>query len=180
MCNAYSKTKQYLHNSILNSQTFHRTSNTCTNACSMFEKEHTTYNERLYLDEFMQRGVMGLLEIFTDVEEVNLRAGHHNTDESPVVCSQALQGKSVLRKLWPDRWSLRCLWSKASAIVQMLITGPVTHNRAWEPSLAQILTHQMSSTWLLFYTSVLNWDLKTCFIFEWVTYSAKHDFNQCL
>ncbi len=45
----------------------------------------------------MQRGVMGLLEIFTDVEEVNLRAGDHNTDESPVVCSQALQGKSVLR-----------------------------------------------------------------------------------
>lgn len=64
----------------------------------MFEKEHATYNESLYLDEFMQRGVMGLLEIFADVEEVNLRAGHHDTDESPVICSQALQGKSVLRK----------------------------------------------------------------------------------
>lgn len=60
----------------------------------MFEKEHTTYNERLYLDEFMQRGIMGLLEIFADVEEVNLRAGHHDPDKSPVVCSQALQGKS--------------------------------------------------------------------------------------
>lgn len=60
----------------------------------MYDKEHTTYNERLYLDEFMQRGFMGVLELFADVEEVNLRAGHHDTDESPVVCSQPLQGKS--------------------------------------------------------------------------------------
>lgn len=60
----------------------------------MYEKEHTTYNERLYLDEFMQRSIMGLLELFADVEEVNPGAGHHDTGESPVVCSQALQGKS--------------------------------------------------------------------------------------
>lgn len=59
---------------------------------------------------------------------------------------------TALRKLWPGCW---CLRSRASAKLQMLITGPVTHNKVWEPLLAQIHCHQMSSTWLLPSISVL-------------------------
>lgn len=92
----------------LNSLTSNHTSKSCTKACSIFDKEHTTYNERLYLDEFMQRGFMDVLELFADVEEVDLGAGHHDTDESPVVCSQALQGKS--QRLENCRRSLQVLW----------------------------------------------------------------------
>lgn len=66
----------------------------------------------------MQRSFMDVLELFADVEEVNLGAGHYDTDESPVVCPQALQGKSQ-----------RLENSGLTAIVQTLITGPVTHNQ---------------------------------------------------
>lgn len=53
--------------------------------------EHDTYDHRLYLDELVQRGVVSVLELFADVEEVHLGARHHDADQGSVVRTQALQ-----------------------------------------------------------------------------------------
>lgn len=59
---------------------------------SAWDGKTGTYDERFYLDEFMEWGVMRLFELFADVEKVDLRPGHHDADESPVVSAQTLRG----------------------------------------------------------------------------------------
>lgn len=54
-----------------------------------------TYEHGFYLDEFMEGGVVRLLELFANVEKVDLATGHHDADQRPVVCAQALRGGSI-------------------------------------------------------------------------------------
>ena len=54
------------------------------------DKKTITYDKRFYLDEFVERGVVRLFELFADVEEVDLTPGHHDANECPVIGAQAL------------------------------------------------------------------------------------------
>lgn len=38
---------------------------------------------------------MCFLELFTNVEKVNLTTGHHDADQRSVICAEALQGRSM-------------------------------------------------------------------------------------
>ena len=49
-----------------------------------------TYNHGFYLDEFMERGLVRVFELLANVEHVDFTAGHHDTDQSSVVCAKAL------------------------------------------------------------------------------------------
>lgn len=64
--------------------------NTNTHIHTML-KNRDTYDHCFYLDELVQGGIMSVLELFTDVEEVDLRARHHDTNQGSVVRAQALQ-----------------------------------------------------------------------------------------
>jgi len=59
-----------------------------------------TYDRGFYLDELVERGVVRLLELFADVEEVALAPGHHDADQRPVVRPQALQPTETLSCDW--------------------------------------------------------------------------------
>lgn len=43
----------------------------------------------------MEGDIMCVLELFTNVEKVNLATGHHDADQRSVVCPKALRKKSI-------------------------------------------------------------------------------------
>lgn len=54
-------------------------------------KNRDTYDHCFYLDELVERGVVSVLELLADVEEVDLGARHHDADQGSVVRAQALR-----------------------------------------------------------------------------------------
>lgn len=42
---------------------------------------------------------MGFLELFSNVEKVNLTTGHHDADQCSVVCTKTLQRRSIYSDL---------------------------------------------------------------------------------
>lgn len=75
----------------------------CTSRTVAGDNKTGTYDKRFYLDEFMEWGVVRLFELFADVEEVDLRPGHHDADESPVISAQTLKwGEGVGEDLIQD------------------------------------------------------------------------------
>lgn len=54
-----------------------------------------TYDHSFYLDEFMEGDIMCILEFFANVEKVDLTTGHHDADQRSVVCTKALQRRSI-------------------------------------------------------------------------------------
>lgn len=57
----------------------------------MLADKYVTYDQSFYLDEFVERDVMCFLELFANVEKVNLTTGDHDANQCSVICAKTLQ-----------------------------------------------------------------------------------------
>lgn len=91
MCNVHTCREQDVSHTTPFIHTQHNTTQHNALTPTHNAEEHDTYNHRLYLDELVQRDIVSVLELFADVEEVDLGAGRHDADQGSVVCPQALK-----------------------------------------------------------------------------------------
>ena len=63
----------------------------------------------------MEGNILCFLELFANVEKVDLAAGHHDADQRSVVCTEALQRRSIV---YSDSVTVNAtVWERTAALM---------------------------------------------------------------
>lgn len=110
-----------------------------------------------HLDGGVQRGLVKLLELRSDVQQVNLRPTHHDSGQSRLVSSAALKTSRARFNFTLKRWSPKNLHIHLHALIQELCKegGDTVHAFHWRKGSTGKITHFYSVSFVCTFLTCL-------------------------